>query len=303
MNAAVPADLTRTKREIASIFGRAALTYDRVGPRFFSHFGRRLVEFADIPSGARVLDVATGRGAALFPAAEAVGPLGRVTGIDLSDAMVRKTADDIRARGLDRVDVIRMDAERLRFADGSFDRVLCGFALFLFPRLERAMAEMSRVLKPGGRLAVTTWDAAFDDEWRWFDDLVEASLPPRDAEEAPGEPEDSLTPRLDTPDGVGDVMRAAGLCSIEVTREDVDFVYAGEEEWWSSLWSHGKREDLEAIEQAGGADGLARFRASVLRRLQTARRSDGIHQLFPALLAAGAKPRAGPRGSSARKSA
>jgi len=60
-------DVTEGKHEVAGIFGRAAPTYDRVGPRFFSHFGRRLVTLAQIPGGAKVLDVATGRGAVLFP--------------------------------------------------------------------------------------------------------------------------------------------------------------------------------------------------------------------------------------------
>ena len=78
-------DAVQTKLEIAGVFGRAAPIYDRIGPRFFAHFGRRLVELAEVPSGARVLDVATGRGAALFAAAEAVGRHGHVTGIDLSE--------------------------------------------------------------------------------------------------------------------------------------------------------------------------------------------------------------------------
>ncbi len=72
-------EITEQKRETAGVFSRGAATYDRVGPAFFSHFGRRLVELAQIPSGARVLDIATGRGAVLFPAAEAVGPQGQVT--------------------------------------------------------------------------------------------------------------------------------------------------------------------------------------------------------------------------------
>ncbi len=68
---------------IAAIFGRAAPTYDRVGPRFFTYFGSRLVDIAHIPVGAKVLDVASGRGAVLFPAVARVGAAGSVIGIDL----------------------------------------------------------------------------------------------------------------------------------------------------------------------------------------------------------------------------
>jgi hypothetical protein len=105
--------------------------YDRVGPRFFSHFGRRLVALAQIPSGAHVLDVATGRGAVLFPAAECVGP--------------------------------------------------------------------------------------------------------------------------------------------------------DEEEFWSTLWSHGTRTRLEKLEKARGPEALLRFKAEVFERLQAIKQADGIHQLFPVL--------------------
>lgn len=60
-------EMSQQKQQVSGLFDRVANTFDHVGPRFFSHFGRRLVELARIPSGAHVLDVATGRGAALFP--------------------------------------------------------------------------------------------------------------------------------------------------------------------------------------------------------------------------------------------
>ncbi len=64
-------DNSRAEKEsVASLFSRAAPTYDTIGPHCFSHFGRRLAELADVPNGADVLDVAAGRGAVLFPAAE-----------------------------------------------------------------------------------------------------------------------------------------------------------------------------------------------------------------------------------------
>ncbi len=65
-----------TKAEIASLYNVVAEAYGNVGPPFLQIAGERLVEAAAIRAGERVLDVATGRGAALFPAAEAVGPTG-----------------------------------------------------------------------------------------------------------------------------------------------------------------------------------------------------------------------------------
>src|SRR3989304_293677 len=77
------------KARTAAVFNRAASTYDQVGPRFFAHYGLRLVELAQIPQGSVVLDVASGRGASLFPAVDRIGPSGRAVGIDL-----RRMVDD-----------------------------------------------------------------------------------------------------------------------------------------------------------------------------------------------------------------
>ena len=87
------ADKTIAKREESlRVFNQAASMYDRIGPAMFSYFGQRLIDTAEIPNGANVLDVAAGRGALLFPAAARVGPTGHVTGIDFAPNMVRETA-------------------------------------------------------------------------------------------------------------------------------------------------------------------------------------------------------------------
>ncbi len=154
-----------TKERIAGVFSRAAATYDQIGPRFFSHFGRRLVELAHIPGGAAVLDVACGRGAALLPAAEQVGRRGRVVGVDIAADMVSRTSAEVKRAGLGNVDIFEMDAEHLEFPDAAFDYVLCGLSLFFFPDLSRALGEFHRVLRDGGRLGITTFsqDNEFSD--------------------------------------------------------------------------------------------------------------------------------------------
>ncbi|MBI3163893.1 MAG: methyltransferase domain-containing protein [Chloroflexi bacterium] len=131
---------SQRKQQVAGLFDRVATTFDHVGPRFFSHFGRRLVELAHIPNGAHVLDVATGRGAALIPAAESVGTHGHVVGIDLSEIMVQETAKELTRLGFSsNVEARQMDAEHLQFPDESFDYVLCAFGIFFFPQLDRAI--------------------------------------------------------------------------------------------------------------------------------------------------------------------
>jgi len=282
--------VTQKKRVVAGVFSRAAPTYDRVGPRFFSHFGHRLVELAQIPKGARVLDVATGKGAVLFPAADAVGPLGHVTGVDLSQAMVDEIAEEISRQKLMNVEVRQMDAEYLQFPDASFDCILCGFAIFFFPQLDRAISEMRRVLRPNGRIAITTWDRLLDEEWKWFSELVKAHLPPEPETKQTPESQSPPPPVLDRPDGLEMIMKAAGFADAQVISETAEFVYTSEEVWWSALWSHGTRASMEKVEKAIGSNGLNRFKADVFERLGSVKQSDGIHELFPVLFTLVLKP-------------
>ncbi len=78
------------KMVIEQIFDEAAESYDRIGPTIFSKFGIRLVELMNIAPGARVLDIATGKGAVLLPAACRVGSEGHVIGIDISSNILRE---------------------------------------------------------------------------------------------------------------------------------------------------------------------------------------------------------------------
>ena len=88
IEATMPEPIIASKQSIEHLFDGAAAVYDRTGPSLFARWGARLVELMAPEPGAYVLDVATGRGAVLLPAAQRVGPSGRVVGIDLSAAMV-----------------------------------------------------------------------------------------------------------------------------------------------------------------------------------------------------------------------
>jgi len=250
-----------------------------------------IVELAQIPSGAHVLDVATGRGAALFPAAESVGTQGRVIGIDLSEGMVQETAKELARLGLSsNVEVRQMDAEHLQFPDESFDHVLCAFGIFFFPQLDRAMSEFRRVLKPNGKIVVTTWEKSFEEQQAWFDEIAKTYLPPAEPEgNEVAESESASQPVFDTPEGLEAILNKADFADIQTVFEAADFVYATEEEYWSTLWSHGARVLLEKIEQSTDVDGLERFKSDVFKKVQAIKQPDGIHQLFPVLFALATK--------------
>ena len=276
-----PAAVAQWKQQTSGIYNRSAAAYDQLGPHYFSYFGRRLVELMQVPAGASVLDVATGRGAVLFPAAAAVGQYGSVVGIDFAAGMVAETTKELALRGLTNVEVWQMDAEQLEFPAESVDYLLCGFAVFFFPQLDRAMAEFRRVLKPHGRIGLTTWGNAYRAQAQWFDETAADYLPPRTP---------AVQPAFHTHAGMEGVMEAAGFADIQVISEVQEFIYASKEEFWATLWSHGTRKALEAIEQTAGPEGLQQFQAEVFAKADAVMQADGIHQQFPVLYTLAAKP-------------
>jgi SAM-dependent methyltransferase len=275
-------DSTNWQEQAAGAWSRAASTYGNTGPAFFQYFGKELVDFAEVSPGARVLDVATGRGAVLFAAAERVGPQGEVTGIDYSDGMVEETNAEIRAKGVGNAKVVRMDAGKLDLADGSFDVVFCAFALFFFPDLDRTLGEFRRVLKPGGRLAVSTWGEG-DARWGWLDDLRKLSGPQPQPQEQQEEQREG--PRFDTPEGLEEVLSRAGVVDIKVAKVDREFMYASPEEWWATQWSHGSRIFLERLPP----DVLERGRVFAFGKMAEIAQPGGVPMLFRALLAGGTR--------------
>jgi ubiquinone/menaquinone biosynthesis C-methylase UbiE len=107
-------------------------------------------------NGDRVLDIACGPGNFSRAFARTVGPSGIVVGIDASETMLRRGADDLRRSGVDNLALIRGDATALPFVDDCFDGVCCFAALHLFGDPFAALDEMARVLTAGGRIALMT---------------------------------------------------------------------------------------------------------------------------------------------------
>jgi len=259
-------DQAERKARTKAQFNAAAPDYD-AGPGCFAHFGRRLVAAAVIEQGQRVLDVASGRGAALFPAAEQVGRTGDIVGIDLSEEMVRATSEEAARRGL-QTQIRVMDAEHLEFPAAAFDRVLCGFGIMFFPDQERALGEFRRVLKPGGQLAVSTW--RFDQTNEFKVVMSELGMaPPRQ----PG--------WITEADDLSRLLTRAGFTAVRVQADSQSFRYADVDEYWRQARGTGFRRTLDALD----AVQAERVRAALAERVRPHRRADGIYLPATALLA------------------
>ena len=110
--------------------------------------------------GETILDLGTGPGEPALTLAGLVGPGGRVVGVDLSERMVEKARASAGKRGLANVEFRAMDCSHLDLADATFDAAVSSFGFQIFTDPEGAARECHRVLRPGGRLAVSVWGTA-----------------------------------------------------------------------------------------------------------------------------------------------
>jgi ubiquinone/menaquinone biosynthesis C-methylase UbiE len=117
----------------------------------------RLLEMAGLAPGERVLDIACGTGLVSFRAAEQVGPEGHLLGTDISDKMVEAARVLAADNKFHRTAFERMDAENLSVDEGAFDAALCALGLMYVPDPAKALIEMKRALKPGGRAVSAVW--------------------------------------------------------------------------------------------------------------------------------------------------
>jgi SAM-dependent methyltransferase len=104
--------------------------------------------------GERVLDLGSGAGTDSLIAAQMVGARGRVTGVDMTPEMLAKARAAATELGAENVDFLEAEAERLPFADGSFDVVISNGVIDLVPDKDAVFEELYRVLAPGGRLQI-----------------------------------------------------------------------------------------------------------------------------------------------------
>ena len=141
------------KRLDASSYDPVTKSYDHFTEAFTTPLAHYIVELAGIRPTDRVLDVATGTGVVVRALAGGPRPGGGIVGVDLSDGMLDKAREKARAAGFD-IAFVKTDAEALDLPDKSFDVVLSLFGLMHFPHPDTAVAQMFRVLKPGGRVVI-----------------------------------------------------------------------------------------------------------------------------------------------------
>src|SRR5512142_1836185 len=144
-------------RRAASTYSAAADHYCLPALGFWDRYGAATVSRLPLAPGHAVLDLCCGAGASAIPAARAVSPDGRVLGIDLAAPLLELARARATRSGLANVEFRRCDATRTGLPSGSYDAVICVFGVFFAADMAAFIAEMWRLVRPGGTLAVTTW--------------------------------------------------------------------------------------------------------------------------------------------------
>jgi ubiquinone/menaquinone biosynthesis C-methylase UbiE len=188
-----------------------------------------MLGLARIEPGARVLELAGGAGGAGLAAAARVGTGGEVVISDVSPrmtAIAQARADEL---GLRNVRTRALDLEEIDEPDASYDAVICREALMLVPDPARAVAEIARVLRPGGRVALSVWGPRAENPWLGvvFDAVgaqIGIPMPP------PGLPGPFS---LDDRDRLAHVLDVPGLTAVEIRHVATPYLAGSAEEWWA----------------------------------------------------------------------
>lgn len=220
---------------VREVFDRASQNYGYDGTSYFIDFGERLIEHLCPQQGWSVLDVACGHGAQLVPLAKALGKEGELFGVDLSQKMLEKAKDELAKHHL-QATLLQMDAERLDFADESFDALTCGSALYFFSDPQKALREFFRVLKRGGVLALSLF-AKSDPRYSWLSERGKSL----------GASKNVIVQRFKESEQLQRVIQEAGFEKTQIIEEVVNIHFRDLEYWWQSLWSNATRAMLEQL--------------------------------------------------------
>ncbi|RKT17038.1 ubiquinone/menaquinone biosynthesis C-methylase UbiE [Streptomyces sp. 1114.5] len=249
--------------QVAAVFDRVVEEYDNVGVPWFTPIAERLVRETGARPGERALDLGCGRGAALFALADAVGPQGRATGIDLSSGMVAATRQDAAARGLGNVDVAVMDAGAPELPTGGYDVAVASFVVFFLPAPGRALRAWRELLVPGGRLGLSTFS---DHSSGWLDGVFRPFLPPRAF---------SAASPFDSDEGVERLVTSAGFTAARTTTFELDVLLRDLDHWQQWSRSHGQRATWDRIP----VEQHDRVRAAAGEFLEPYRTADGHYRI------------------------
>ncbi|HUS54070.1 MAG TPA: class I SAM-dependent methyltransferase [Thermohalobaculum sp.] len=243
----------------------AAPVYDCAWSKNLRPAHSALLDMVALQPGMRVLETACGTGLLTLRVADLIAPGGSLLATDISGEMIAETATRAASVGLGNVKTARMGGEELDVDDGVFDAALCALGLMYVPNPIKALAEIRRTVKPGGRVAVALWGERRNCGWAEIFPIVDAQVK---SEVCP------LFFSLGVPGALGAAMASAGLRKVDERRHTAVLEFPSE----GSLLS-------AQIDAGAVALAAKRFSPDTRREVETAflasvseyRRNDGSY--------------------------
>jgi enediyne biosynthesis protein CalE5 len=191
------------------------------------HVSERLVELAGVEPGSRVLDVAAGYGEPSLSAARKAGPEGSVVATDISAEMLAYGRERAEAAGLQNIEFVESDAISLDFPEDSFDAAVSRWGIIFEPDGEAAAGRVRGFLKPGARMAVSSWGPPervpfLAIAMRTAMERLDVPPPP------PGTPGPLSRP---TPEAISALLEGGGFSDIQVEETEVTMEWESPEEF------------------------------------------------------------------------
>jgi len=237
--------LAEAKAKAAATYNAAADTYDEPANAFWERFGRETIRRLAPARGSRLLDVCCGSGASALPAAESVGPEGSVLGVDLAEKLLARARAKAAKRGLHNVQFRAGDMTDLRLPAAHFDAVVCVFGIFFVPDMAAAVRGLWNVVRPGGKLAITTWGP------HWFEPGSTAFW--NSIRDVRPDLHKGFNPwdRIVDPSALNEVLRKGGIEHAEVVAESGEHPIASPEAWWAAVMGSGYRGTVDQLDAEG----------------------------------------------------
>ena len=266
------------KTAIAQVFNLVSKLYDNPSLRFFPFCADKMVDYAKIKRGQKVLDVATGTGMVAIVAAQEIGNEGRIQAIDLSENMIDQAKENMNRAGISNVDFHVMDGEQLEFENDYFDVITCSYGLFFMPDMSAALKSWLRVLKPGGKIIFSSFaPSAFTPQSDIFmKNLAEYNIVPP-------------TPRwlqLAEEASCQNILEENGFVEAQVTQAQLGYHLKETKDWWQAIQSAGYRGLYEQLPQEHRAD----FQKKHLTEIETLMTGDGLWLDVQTLFSTALKP-------------
>lgn len=284
MNQSTPDPLIEAQRQD---WNRVSSGWEKWDPFFDRQMGclnHRIIADARLRPGMKVLDLGSGTGYPALLAAQTVGPTGTVIGIDLAEKMLAIAGRKAARLGLTNISFHAGDVTVLPFEANSFDAITSRFCLMFLPDIPMAASEISRVLKPGGWVAVAVWAAPEKNpsialSMAAIKTLID--LPPP-TPTAPG------IFRLATPDELANLLEQTGLVNTVDQEFLSEWSYDSEEEHFRSLMELAA--PIQNMMAMLSSDQLQQVKLQIFKKLTQFKRAGRITFPIVARMVAARKP-------------